>query len=455
MSATPQASGRRAGLRRPPPTGHVRKSFGHLDAAVAAATFRGLPDGVHHPKQLLEPLRRLGARLPFPREALATLELLFDYTNAGQWAAGGLPLVFPGNAELAGCLGVTERTVRNHLSALERAGVISIERGPGNRRTPVRNARGEIIEAYGINLAPLADRAAEFQAVGLAQAARRDRLKGFMRRIGAALQDVRTALDAVEVVAAETPGDDGLSAALAELAALRAEAEAKAALARRRFEHDPIASEAEQGGIADDLKYLEEALIALAGEANAVTYAALAPQQSENSEETGSAETHFRHDSTNDPQPTSYSLPMKVVEGPTDRDTSTPRLPGLAEVVVRETPEHLPVRPRHILDLCPEFATTLRDFLLIEAPETASPSAFADAARLIALRLGVSDWCWRTGCGQHGRMNAALAVAVALLKPPHEIRKSREAFLAGMLLRPHGELNALASFHALRKRRNE
>lgn len=226
-------NGRMAAVRRPAPTGHVRKTFGHLDGAIAAATFQGLPETVAHPKQLLEPLRRCGSRLPFPREALATLELLFDYTRLEDWQPGGMPIVFPSNAELAGCLGVTDRTVRNHLSALEQAGMIAILRGPGNRRTPVRNGAGEIVVSYGINLSPLCEQAEGLRQVSQEQSARRQRLKRLMQQIGEALQDVRTALDAVEVVILEQGGKPAEEDTAVLLQALRAEGESQGALARR------------------------------------------------------------------------------------------------------------------------------------------------------------------------------------------------------------------------------
>lgn len=450
---------------RPPPTGHVRKTYGHFDGAIAAATFRGLPEGIAHPKQMLEPLRRCGSRLPFPREALATLELLFDYTKLSDWEQGGTPLVFPGNAELAGCLGVTERTIRNHLSALEQAGMIAILRGPGNRRMPVWNGAGEIVVAYGINLAPVADQVDRLKEVGLALAERRRRMKRLMQQIGEALQDIRTAADAVDVVLADgnqSWKDDATAVALHEILL---KAEDKARLARRLWERDAAASFDQQTDYEDLLTALRDELIDFAGTANTEALFLLQPEDlslgsdvSDFLQNSGDPEIKFRDNSTKLTSKNSNLFQKEVVTG---GDNSAHRflqgqLPGFSADAVENRPsEALLVKPRYLLELCPEFRTVLSDQLLIADPEAAPVTAYYDAARLIALGLGVSDWCWRTGNGLHGRGQAMLAVAVTLLRPGHTFTKSRQAFLAGMLLRPQGQLNALASFHALRKRRQE
>lgn len=453
---------------RPSPTGHVRKSWGHMDGAVAAATFRGLPEGIAHPKQLLEPLRRCGSRLPFQREALATLELLFDYTKLSDWEEGGMPLVFPGNAELAGCLGVSDRTVRNHLSALEQAGMIAIQRGPGNRRVPVWNGAGEIVVPYGINLAPLCERSEDLRRIGQEQAERRKALKRVLQQIGEALQDIRTAADAVEVVIADSGEvweDDRVACTLKAIAE---QAEDQGRLARRIWERDAAASPEEQEMFQSLLASIRDRMIDWAGEANTEAMVKLSPEITQIS---GDPETNVRDNSTKTYPSHSKGSQKEVVTGDALGDPSErpfegagtlpmPELPGLERRYEAGSHQEaafgpLPVRGSQLLSICPDFGSVLRNQLLCEEPETAPAAAYHDAARLIALGMGVTDWCWRTGCGLHGRTQALMAVAVALMKPREQITKSRQAFLAGMLLRPQGQLNALASYHALRKRRQE
>ncbi|MCF8506731.1 MAG: HTH domain-containing protein [Caulobacter sp.] len=430
---------------RRPPTGHCRKSFGHFDGAMTAATFSGL-DGAH-PKKLLEPFRRLGARLPFPREALATLELLFDYSRPEQWREGARPLVYPGNAELAGCLGVSERTVRNHLRALQAAGLIHVERGPGNRRTPVRDGKGEIVEAYGIDLSPMKSAAGDYarQAAGLQ--ARRQRLRARLRAVSVAVQEIRTAFDALDIVSSERPEESGLARAAAEARRALVRAEAESREARRLMERDPCHGDA-QDETETRLVAIETGLTRLAGEINLLSFEQL--KSPEDEPVSGPAETGVREKSTTMTS-LSYSARQKnVVDG--DSASRPPVLPGLDAVSRPPGPAARGPDPRHMVALCPPLAEILRDWLLLENPAAAGPGDVVDAARILALHTGLSEWAWRTGCERHGREAAALAVVVAVLKPAHEIRIGRAAFLAGMLLREPSRLNVLASWHALRKR---
>lgn len=443
---------------RPRPTGHVRKTSGHYEAVARAEAFAGLPQGVTHPKQLLEPLRRCGSQLPFVRAALDTLALLFDYTKAKDWQDGGTPLVFPSNLELAGCLGVTERTIRNHLGALEASGVIAIQRGPGNRRIPLRGSNGTIIAPYGINLAPVPVFVARLGELGRTMRAQREELRQARRRLSIAVQEIRTALDAVDVVAFDRPLRDEPRQAHARLQPLAQEAEAEAASCRRLFERYPAQLRAEQ---AETLAAIGRAAVLLeshAARANTITAETLSLL----SENTGDPETSFRHDSTNDSfdPADQYHHQREVVAAPAvpKRPAILPFAPKLPVATSKPAPEgaaraHESVKIRHVIEVQPEFATLLRDYLLLDDPRAASLSDIVGAARILATQLGASTWCWEKGCETHGAWAAALCAIVASAKPAAEIKKSRGSFLAGMLLRGPGELNVLASFHALRKRR--
>ncbi|MBF0305682.1 MAG: hypothetical protein HQL40_02490 [Alphaproteobacteria bacterium] len=445
-------SGRAAdpGAAKRPPTGHCRKSFGHFDAAITAATFAGMGDGAGHPKRLLEPLRRLGANLPFPREALATLELLFDYSRPDHWREGERPLVYPGNAELAGCLGVSERTVRNHLRALQVAGVIHVERGPGNRRTPIRDGRGAVVAAYGIDLSPVKAGAEAWARQAAEMARRRQRLKESMRAITVAVQDIRTAFDALDIVAAERPDQGALIRAAGQAADALRRAEGDWAEARRLIERDPCHTD-DQAGTESRLAEMAETLMRLAGEINLLSYAHLTLPEVEKT--SGQAETGVREKTTTSNQ-SSYSARQDGVAGfvPAARPPSLPGIDTVSRPTSHRSPPAAGLVARQVLLVHPPLADILRDYLLIDDPTRAGSGDVVDAARILALRMGLSEWAWRTGCERHGREAAALAAVVAAAKPAHEIRVGRASFLAGMLLREPRGLNVLASYHALRKR---
>jgi replication initiation protein RepC len=446
----------RAAVTRPQPTGHVRKTGGHYAAAARAQAFAGLPAGVSHPKQLLEPLRRCGTQLPFARQALDTLALLFDYTKAKDWEAGATPLVFPSNLELAGCLGVTERTIRNHLGALESAGIIAIHRGPGNRRIPLRGRDGHVIAPYGINLAPVPAFVAALAALSQAMRGHREELRQARRRLSIAVQEIRTAIDAVAVMAADLPQRGDLHVTLARLEPMGIAAESDAASCRRLFERYPAQSQAEQAETLAALAHTADRLEAVAANANSLAATALSTE----TEKPGDPETNFRHDSTNETFDPSdqYHKQREVVADPAFPKRPpvlpfAPKLPVASAAPAADTASPPSVSMRHVLEVQPKFAELLRDYLLLDDPRQASLSDIVGAARILATQLGASTWCWERACETHGSWAAALCAIVASAKPAAEIKKSRSAFLAGMLLRPAGELNVLASFHALRKRR--
>lgn len=440
--------------------GHARRSPGYFTAAEQAENFRGLPETFSHPKQILEPLRRCGARLPFPREALDTLTLLLDFSDPEDWLPGGLPLVFPGNAELAGCLGITERSVRNHLRHLQSAGAIHIRRGPGNRRTPVRDGSGRIAQAYGIDLSPVAALAAVMAEEAAAMKKRRAGLKEFIRSIQASVEALRSDCGAVAACAEEISDPDFADQAAA-LTAWLEEAECLAGEARRIWSHDPISSREEQEESTARLREIRTYLLDLESKGDALTASLLVSLEKNVS---GQAEMNFRLDSTIDSNGSKnqYSASQEsVVEDGGNgfkpvTETSEPLFKppepsvqtGKAAAEVKGS-----VRLAHIFEVYPDFTDLLKAYLLVDDPNTASERDIADAARVLALQMGVSDWCWRTGCARHGRLKSALAVIVSAAKPDHEIRKSRAALAAGMLLRASDELNILKSFHALRKRR--
>jgi replication initiation protein RepC len=78
-------------------------------------------------------------------------------------------------------LGLSATRVKAINRALIEAGLISIKDSPNGKRYGRRDARGNIVEAYGFDLSPIATRHAEF--VRLAEAAREERaLMGRLRR---------------------------------------------------------------------------------------------------------------------------------------------------------------------------------------------------------------------------------------------------------------------------------
>ena len=114
--------------------------------------------------------KRAAAAMGFGTAKLVLLDLLFSLSKAHDWTdPDGLgPVVWPSNAWLAARMNLTQGTVRKHLRALWRAGLITYEDSPTCRRHGKRDDNGRITQAFGIDLSPLAMRHDELKAFAAA-----------------------------------------------------------------------------------------------------------------------------------------------------------------------------------------------------------------------------------------------------------------------------------------------
>ena len=142
------------GLRRLAP--------GALPVKDQADRFGGLPDGLS-PGQALAAFKRAAAALGLGA-VRDLVDQLMAFSQPQDWQRGSRPIVWPGNAVLQDRLGVSERHVRRLLGRLIETGIIVPVDSPQGRRWGRRDSSGRIIEAYGFDLSPLADRHGEFVA---------------------------------------------------------------------------------------------------------------------------------------------------------------------------------------------------------------------------------------------------------------------------------------------------
>lgn len=94
----------------------------------------------------------------------------------GQWRENplrGMLIVWPSNEMLMQLTGLSERSIRNATKALTEAGVIAPRDSANGKRYARYDRSGELVEAYGFDLAPLQQRAGEFAA--LVEEQRRER----------------------------------------------------------------------------------------------------------------------------------------------------------------------------------------------------------------------------------------------------------------------------------------
>lgn len=91
------------------------------------------------------------------------------------------PIAYPSNRRLADELGKDVRTVRRLLKAAEDAGLIAMRYSPNGKRGVVRDRRGDPVDVYGIDLSPIALRAAEFAELAEAKAVAQDQRRKLCR----------------------------------------------------------------------------------------------------------------------------------------------------------------------------------------------------------------------------------------------------------------------------------
>ena len=128
---------------------------------------------------------------------VAIIDQLFAYSKPGDWEQhdGIGPRVWPSNAQVARRMGRPENTVRYHLGKLTEAGLIAWCDGPTCRRHGKRDQDGQIIEAFGIDLSPLAMRYEEFAALVAADAETVRQIKRIRNRCSTLDKDIRSLVD--------------------------------------------------------------------------------------------------------------------------------------------------------------------------------------------------------------------------------------------------------------------
>lgn len=138
--------------------------------------------------------------------ALAVLDALLTFHPDSELDTEQGLVVFPSNVQLTvRAHGITGTTLRRQLAALVDAGLIQRRDSPNGKRYAHRNRDGEIEQAYGFDLAPLAVRSAEFAALAQDVAAERIRTRRIKEALTICRRDVRKLITAAMEEGA--PGD--------------------------------------------------------------------------------------------------------------------------------------------------------------------------------------------------------------------------------------------------------
>ncbi len=119
-------------------------------------------------------VKRVAASLGLRTGDIVVLDTLCAFTQAQDWEAGRRPIVWASNAYLEEKTGLVLRSLQRHVRRLCEAGIIAMKDSPNGKRYGRRDADGYIVQAYGFDLAPLAARTEEFEALNAQQIQERE-----------------------------------------------------------------------------------------------------------------------------------------------------------------------------------------------------------------------------------------------------------------------------------------
>jgi replication initiation protein RepC len=401
-----------------------------LPIKAQADRFSGLPDGLT-PGQALAAFKRAAA--PLGLGAVRDLaDQLMAFSQPQDWQRGSRPIVWPGNAALCDRLGISERHLRRLLARLIEAGVIVPVDSAQGRRWGRRDSSGRIVEAYGFDLSPLADRHAEFIMIAEQAEEERKARTALRRRLTIARKAIQQL--------AETAIEHGLTGTPAEAGGtpIRPQggedqgipgqdwrawlAEARRIEATAAMEGVPIE---EIGVVTADLERRRQH-----GETMLMVLLRV--------KESGQPDSQVRPNTTTTQPEADSSATCKP---DSEKRSNGPGRP-LSEVSSNALPDEPPaVTPRFVLRVSPP----LQQQILNPSPTWAD---VVDAADRLRHRLGISRAAWIDACQVLGRYQAATAVAIIAAK--QESIRSPGGYLRGMIARAReGDLHLLRSLHGL------
>ena len=179
-----------------PPTGRRKITPPQLRAEMAG----GVPLSPTSPGRALAAFKRAAPALGVPRRVVDLIDCLMSYSSLQDWdGSPGLgPIVWPSDAELEDrlCVGASQR--KAIVRAAMDGGYVRLRRSPTGKRWGRRETggrEGRILDAYGFDLAPLAERMAEFDGITVEWEARRDEGRRLRREITSSRNHVLSLVD--------------------------------------------------------------------------------------------------------------------------------------------------------------------------------------------------------------------------------------------------------------------
>jgi replication initiation protein RepC len=408
------------------PTGFRRLTPGLLKVDRTAESFSGMPDGVTMHGQLLAVFKAAAPRLGLSPRLVHAIDWLFRFTMAQDWGRGGRPIVWPSASVQQEALGLSESRVKMLNRALIEAELITMKDSPNGKRYGKRDARGNIVEAYGFDLSPIAARHAEF--LRLVAEARAERIE--MGRLRRRATIARNGITQILETAAEYgfPGE--------EWPTLRRETRDLSQALRKveRPEEMTLGVESLERRQRSARERLELLLSKVESEAHeSVILSPLGPENRPH---------QYTYKSGLNPEQDTVIAQEEGSSGSGEvvAPTAAPTQPE-----PRETGRVLKLAPNELVKLAPRLKSYLR------SPDPAWPEV-VEAAAFLRSDLGVSKSLWGEACLAMGRERAAIAIAIVSTKDPVHFRTSAGGYFHGMVTKAKaGHLNLDRTLWGMRK----
>jgi replication initiation protein RepC len=408
------------------PTGFRRLTPGLLRVDRVAEGFAGLPDGVTVPGQLLAAFKAAAPRLGLSPNLVHAVDWLFRFTQPQDWGRAGRPIVWPSAETQQVALGLSPTRTKAINRALIEAGIVTMKDSPNGKRYGKRDAKGNIIEAYGFDLSPIAARHAEFVRLAAEAKAEREEMRRLRRRATIARKSIAQLLE----TAAEYgfKGEEWLTleqetrnlAQALRMVELPAEmAVGVASLERRQ---------------TSARERLESLLVGLTTK----------PEEAVNPDPLGAENGPHQYTY----KPSSYPEQDTVIaseEGSSAGGAVSEPLQTPAPVATPDKEKVLKLTPDELVRLAPRLKAYLRQ----PDPDWRD---LVDAAGFLRSDLDVSKSLWGDACVTMGRIEAAIAIAIVSTKDPEHFRTTAGGYFHGMVRKAKaGELNLDRTIWGMRR----
>jgi len=403
------------------PTGFRRLNLDMLATRDRADQFTGVPKGTAKPLTYLAAFQEAEPYLGLPSHAFKLISWLVKQTMPVDWEEGSRPIAWPSARRQQEFLNLSAARVKALNRALYEAGIFVLRDNPQGKRYGRRDPAGRIIEAFGFDLTPLAERYAEFVRLAAEARTERNRMKELRGRITMARRAIRQAGEMLEALGPMPEGWRQLAIDIAALtsAARRVERSEEMTLAVNSAER--LKAEAEQW-VRSTAQPVDISPVGLVCEPH-ITSTNLAINLSDTVIAAGKSRGGVASDDPN---------PQGVPSEPSP--PSKPSAERTYKVHVNELCELAPRLAQHLVGAAPNW----RD--VVDA-----------AGTWLRHDLGVSVSLWNEACRIMGRETAALALALVSTKPAEHFSTTPGAYFGGMVRKAEkGELRLERTLWKLR-----